>query len=185
MCLVCHQNLSNESIITSLQESLQTKEFENFNATSISHISIAAIGLNGDIAQDLALQVLEAYISWKNNNIKQEDNSFFGQPSSDRVSKQLELIKKFNLLASKHSLDSNDVRDVLYHPETENSQRIKQLIGNLEDYFVNMIDNFDMPKPENNNNKLQNLIIATKHMFKSIYNVIYNTINNLVKWHSN
>lgn len=154
MCLQCHQNLNDTIIVSQLQECLETGNYSNINATSISHLTISAVGLNGTVAQQTAIQILKAYIAWKRNNVLESDNNFFGQPSYQLVEKQLNNIHEFNKTSANNNLSANDIRDLFYHIDTDNGKRVASLFSNLDTLFVNMVESYEIPLDNNNNNNL-------------------------------
>ena len=64
MCRQCHAGLSDETVKTQLQESLDNPQFEKWNTTSLSHILIAAEGENGPEARAIALELAEKFYNW-------------------------------------------------------------------------------------------------------------------------
>jgi hypothetical protein len=64
MCRQCHAGLSDETVKTQLQESLDNPEFEKWSTTSLSHVLIAAEGTNGPEARVLALELAENFYAW-------------------------------------------------------------------------------------------------------------------------
>lgn len=143
MCLQCHEGFSNKVIEKQLLETLESREFEKFNGTSISHLTLISLGMNGHIAQSYAIEILEEYVKWKKDNTSNLDNNFFGQPAWERIESQLDLIYNFNEIAKAHNLTDLDIRDLFYDADSENGKRVNGIIGNLERYFVNMVDSFD------------------------------------------
>lgn len=68
MCFECHQNIPNEKVITSLNTIINDPsdtQFEDWNTTSVSHIIQVSIGVNGDEARMLAINVLKKFIKWR------------------------------------------------------------------------------------------------------------------------
>jgi hypothetical protein len=180
MCLQCHQNLNDTVIVSQLQECLKTGCYSNINATSISHFTIAAVGLNGSLAQQTAIQVLEAYIAWKRNNILESDNNFFGQPSYQLVEKQLNNIHQFNKTSTTNNLSANDIRDLFYHIDTDNGKRVASLFSNLDTLFVDMVESYEIHLDNNNNNlsvqtitkTIKDALDRTKDYMKLLYEKI-------------
>lgn len=86
MCKLCHQGLSDEQVI----EQLSTiNSFEGVNETSISHVILAYLGANGPIAENIATGVLNDYIQYKKENKKDSDGSFFGEPTIEYVTNEI------------------------------------------------------------------------------------------------
>lgn len=68
MCFECHTNISNDEIINSLNAIIANpsdKEFEEWNTTSVSHIIQVSIGVNGEEARLLGIDVLKRFIKWR------------------------------------------------------------------------------------------------------------------------
>ena len=64
MCLLCHQNMSDETIKQQILESLEDPKFEVWNSTSISHLTISLCGFNGYEVSDLSYRLFTNYISY-------------------------------------------------------------------------------------------------------------------------
>jgi hypothetical protein len=64
MCRQCHSGLSDETVKAQLQESLDNPQFEKWNTTSLSHILIAAEGVNGPEVRVIALELAEKFYQW-------------------------------------------------------------------------------------------------------------------------
>lgn len=171
MCLVCHQGLSDSDVENQLLEILNTKNFENTNVTSISHMSIAGFGLNGPLAQKRAIQLMEEYITWKQNNKSSSDNDFFGTPSADLVQEQLAEVHKFNEISIKNNLTKDDIKDMFYHNKSDNGKRVNELFGNLSDYSVEMTGSFNMSDYSVKENKTS-MLSEFNHRVKSVFNML-------------
>ena len=70
MCVQCYNGFSNEYITEELKNSLniiteKPESFEDFSPSSISHLSMAAIGVNGDEARYIARNIFTKYFSWR------------------------------------------------------------------------------------------------------------------------
>lgn len=90
MCLQCHSGLSDSIVLEQLKESLDNPNFKVWNETSISHVSLAAIGVNGKEAQKVGRQLLINYIMWKRENKNPADGTFFGNPTVEYVKEVLD-----------------------------------------------------------------------------------------------
>ena len=82
MCIQCHNGFSNEYITEELKNSLniiteKPESFEDFNPSSISHLSMAAIGVNGDEARYIARNIFTKYFSWRCERNFIRDNSLW------------------------------------------------------------------------------------------------------------
>ena len=72
MCVQCYNGFSNEYITEELKNSLniiieKPESFEDFNPSSISHLALASIGVNGDEARTLGREIFCRYFSWRCN----------------------------------------------------------------------------------------------------------------------
>jgi hypothetical protein len=67
MCLLCHSGLSDEAVLKEFKEVNESAniEFGRWNTTSISHLQLTGIGLNGQEARNEAISVLEKFIVWR------------------------------------------------------------------------------------------------------------------------
>lgn len=65
MCLSCHQGLPDETVLKQLNDAIIRPEFDKWNTTSVSHIILAAIGLNGPEARFSAIKLLGQFILWR------------------------------------------------------------------------------------------------------------------------
>lgn len=81
MCIKCHSGLDDTSVLNHLNNSLRKSDLSGWNETSISHIVIPYIGINGKEASKLAKKLMLKYIRWKKYNPKENDGSFFGEPT--------------------------------------------------------------------------------------------------------
>lgn len=69
MCLKCHEGISDEKMIKTLED-VNESEFIRWNTTSISHIKLAALGFNGPEARKLAIEVFKRFIEWRKTQPK-------------------------------------------------------------------------------------------------------------------
>lgn len=87
MCIKCHAGLSDETIIKQLTDDLSLDKFTGWNETSINHLALVYLGVNGEKARELSSELLDKYIFWKENNKNTDDDCLFGEPSADYVRK--------------------------------------------------------------------------------------------------
>ena len=66
MCIKCPSGLSDEEVLSQLRyvNASDGDQFELFNTTSVSHLAIAGIGVNGSEARDVAIEVLQKFRDW-------------------------------------------------------------------------------------------------------------------------
>lgn len=138
MCLHCHENIPDEELERQLNEALIKPNFDEWNNVSVSHFAIAGMKANGELNSKLGIKLLENYIDYKKNNIREGDNSFFGAPSYDRVQRQLDKVREFNNKADEHNLSKEDIRNFLFKPDSNDGKRIIQLIGKMNQYLIDL-----------------------------------------------
>lgn len=68
MCLLCHSSISDDEMLRSLKETPYPEMFNRWNTTSVSHISLAAAGMNGVEVRNEALLVLDRFLEWYREN---------------------------------------------------------------------------------------------------------------------
>lgn len=68
MCLSCHSGLSDAKVKEDLQRSLSDPKYKQWNDVSLAHIILAATGMNGRDVQDIAVNILENYVKWGEEN---------------------------------------------------------------------------------------------------------------------
>src|SRR5438105_1384454 len=84
MCKQCHDAMNDEEILRQCQDALKTPKYTVWNATSLNHTKITAVGYNGKEAQDIAIQLLLGFIEWAKANEGYEgrvNKGVFGMPS--------------------------------------------------------------------------------------------------------
>ena len=64
MCLQCHQGISDETILQQFKESLTNPHFEMWNSTSLNHIFIGLLGVNGREVQAYSDQLIVNLLAW-------------------------------------------------------------------------------------------------------------------------
>lgn len=57
--------------------------YGDWNSTAVSHMCLAASGINGEEARELGLELLNGYIEYKKVNQSVTDGLFFGNPTSE------------------------------------------------------------------------------------------------------
>jgi len=139
MCIICHQGLKDSNIEEQLLNILNTPKFENINDTSVSHFSLVALGINGSLAKERALTIIEAYIGWKKNNILENDDNFLGQPSANTVQKQLNKIRKFNEISQAHNLTQEDIKNMIYNNNQNGKNYYTEIFGKEDKLNIFMV----------------------------------------------
>jgi len=187
MCIVCHEGLSDSDIEEQLLNVLNTLNFKETNATSISHFSLVALGVNGPIAKERALKIIEAYIEWKKENKLENDNNFFGQPSADLVQEQLDKIRMFNEISVANNLTDVDIKNMFYSDDQDNKNRYTEIFGDPKNYHVEMVKSFDInttKKSSNQDNLIydveDNLEVSKTDIFKELTQQIKGGINRML-----
>ena len=88
MCPRCHP-VRNDRMITVLQNSLREPLFDGWNMTSFHHVLFAVEGRNGDVAYNLAVQLIELFYTW---STKQKQLRF-GFPDHSAMRNQIDTAK--------------------------------------------------------------------------------------------
>lgn len=127
MCLKCHSNMSDAGILKQLSESLVEPKFDQWNTTSISHLCLAYIGVNGQEVSVIGKQLLDNYVSWKTENGNSRDGTFFGNPTVKYVNDIITGADKMIAYMKEHNI--TDVKHAIY----EDSDTSKTLLAMLED----------------------------------------------------
>ena len=70
MCLKCHLQLDDNTILEQLTRALEQKNYELFNGTSVSHIILAGYGINGFKTKEIAINLLIDFNKWTKKNNK-------------------------------------------------------------------------------------------------------------------
>uniref|UniRef100_A0A6C0JRS9 Uncharacterized protein n=1 Tax=viral metagenome TaxID=1070528 RepID=A0A6C0JRS9_9ZZZZ len=68
MCRKCHVGITDEQMEKSIMDALEKKNFEEWNDVSVSHIILAASGVNGKVVQNKAKVLLEEFFKWGRKN---------------------------------------------------------------------------------------------------------------------
>lgn len=76
MCIQCNNSLSDDQILHQLNVMLNCKEedFNNFNTTSILHITIYMSGCHGVVCKEVSIKLIQRFLTWYEKN--KEDNYF-------------------------------------------------------------------------------------------------------------
>ena len=92
MFYICDNTIEDIINLNHLKNSMMQSDdqFEQWNTTSLNHLHLAGIGLNGYVAHLYAILLLERFIKWR--AIKPDDYV----PSIDDISKKLERIKNIS-----------------------------------------------------------------------------------------
>ena len=63
MCIQCHTAFTDEQVTAQLLDAIgHPEQFDDYNTTSISHITLSALGVNGEEAQICARKLLKMYL---------------------------------------------------------------------------------------------------------------------------
>jgi hypothetical protein len=105
MCGFCHSNLSDDAIMQSLRECIAKGDagFANFNTTSLSHIYIALMGVNGPIAHDLAETIITNFIAYVEKGGKLDGFILESCPSIENIKTQVSKINAMSRVTDKES----------------------------------------------------------------------------------
>jgi hypothetical protein len=62
MCLKCHMGMSDAYMENSLTKSIANPDYHVWNTTSLSHLYLSGSGMNGQVAQAMAIVLLDGFI---------------------------------------------------------------------------------------------------------------------------
>ena len=130
MCLKCHQHISDETVVSQLTDSLTNPKFEKWNETSISHLCLAYMGLNGETASNIASQLLKNYIDWKSNNPDELDGTFFGNPTVTQVKKMIHGSDRVKEYFKNNNINSSDEIRHAFYADKRHTESIRTLFEN-------------------------------------------------------
>lgn len=109
MCLTCH-SMNNSVVLQQLQNSVDNPEFQKWNWTSFSHLSLSFLGINGEEAKILSKKLFEMYIEWSSG--REISDTFFGNPPSEKIKFLYDRINEENLIHDGSSTTSTTVDDI-------------------------------------------------------------------------
>jgi len=111
MCRHCHRGLSDDDVVQQLSEPV---DFSEWNDTSVSHLALIMIGVNGPKAQTLAEDLMKRLHQWTKDNVEIK-NKFFGPPTEELVNKTLESISKIKEDLIKHKcVTQKQIRNYIF-----------------------------------------------------------------------
>ena len=144
MCLDCHQNLPNDVVISQLKESIKDPKYELWNETSISHLLLSRLGMNGKEAQELSKKILNNYIEWKQNNKFDSDGTFFGNSTAEYV--QL-VVDNMNIHCANfelYELTEEQIKNCILHTKLLDTiyKNIEPAEFNINDLNIEFNQNF-------------------------------------------
>jgi len=164
MCLYCHSRLTDDSILKSLQNQINNPyPFNQWNSTSLAHISYSVMGLNGIKCQKLALSILNDYIEWAKT--QSDHDTRIPQTGCEKMPPLTDIINMYTLLSSLHELfvqdGITDTREALNYPKYK--------------YFVNEMTNVSLHQqiPD----YWFYYVNKTKRNSQKLYEHCYNTID--------
>ena len=67
MCIKCAINMSNHTIKTQLENSIEQNNFDLINTTSVQFILYACVGIFGDESKQIGLNLIKMFIEWLKN----------------------------------------------------------------------------------------------------------------------
>jgi hypothetical protein len=136
MCILCHDKLPNEIVMKQLQTELDEPLYSKWNTTSLRHITLAAFGINGEEAQNIALLILNKFKLFLKENydtyhINFEKNGFFKCPTELQIIELISFIlstnKQNNNMCSieiRHDMNINNIKYDVTHILHDNIENI-------------------------------------------------------------
>ena len=112
MCIQCHQHISDEEMVRQLKGDPQ---FDKWNTTSISHMIIAGLGVNGEEAITLSINMLTKFLDYKDEGGKLDGFILEPCPTSESI---LNVIKELCYLRCAWTFDQQKIREAVFHTET-------------------------------------------------------------------
>ena len=67
MCIKCAMGMSNETVKEQLEDIIEKKTFEKINTTGVQFILYACVGIFGDNAKQVGLELIKMFIEWLKN----------------------------------------------------------------------------------------------------------------------
>jgi hypothetical protein len=68
MCYLCTKNLSTEKVLLELTGALKNPEFDKYNTTSVQFLLYSYVGMHGEEAKTLSIQVMTNMVQWMKLN---------------------------------------------------------------------------------------------------------------------
>ena len=112
MCGQCHQGMPDDVVVQQLKDALKNPQYEMWNSTSLSHMSLAAMGVNGVEASRLGRNLLVRYIKWSEQGFLM--NLLLGQNEMNTLAKEL--------------LKSSDKKRAEFNREGLTTEQIKERV---------------------------------------------------------
>ena len=109
MCIICHSNLTDEQVISNLEDILNSNDdkYETWNETSLHRMFIISTGYNGFEAMNLASKIMDKFLIWKKNN-KQSGLS------DEYVLQVTDYIKKVQDMFMEEGLTTQEVKEKVH-----------------------------------------------------------------------
>ena len=202
MCFQCHSGLSNQKVIEDYQTFKNeidncksfyelSKIFETLNSTSISHMILASLYVNGNEARELAMYCLRKFIDWykvRGNSklywIKRQINGLFLSREGQRFDKIFEynpnITRLETIYANLLEFNRQTFMDGKYAELSDDEYRNK-FFGHIErkeedDKIDESVDISDVDEVDEVFND-ENMDINSLEMQNTIYQFIYKGLN--------
>ena len=111
MCNKCHQALSDEGIEKTINRELNTPDFKVWNSTSVNHIRLAAMGVNGPVIQEKAERLFIEYMKYY-KNLPSED---YVPAVYESLAKTLDEIQQFRIRCHEEQLSRKVIQNIVFH----------------------------------------------------------------------
>ncbi len=122
MCNQCHSALSDADVEKSMD--INNPQFEVWNSTSLNHLRLAAMGVNGPVVQEKAERLFIEYMKYYKNLPEDQFVPAVYQSLEDT----LEEIQKFRIKCQENKFSQTAIKDIVFH--------------NYEESFMDLIPSF-------------------------------------------
>ncbi len=140
MCLVCHQGLTDEVVLKQIDDILKeidegdTSDFIKWNTTSVSHIILAGLGLNGPEVRFKAIKLLEHFIEWR----KTKSDNYIPESGIEKMTSVYDLETDLNYIKLSNP-DYTDKHSIIqkyteYNTNKNNKNKKQSIIDIIYNY---------------------------------------------------
>ena len=148
MCIVCHKALSDNDVLSFVNNAPTHKDFLEFNESSVHKLFLISIGYNGYLAQALARDHLNSFWNWLQFN--ENSNGL----NITYMNKVIDFVNKTILIFSEEGLTIQEIKervnkgilpegypDVFILEECE-INKSDDICGSMHNNFIKILNNF-------------------------------------------